>query len=183
MVKCPKCASDNSDGSQFCRICGETLPVPEPAAPEAPASEAEYREAVAPSQNYQAPQSAPAYQAPQAAPVYRAPQGAYQAPQGAYQAPQSAYQAPQASQKSLPEMTWGSFFWTRVLFAIPVVGFIFMMIWACGGTSNRTRVQYARSYLFPGLIILGICLIVFIIFAIIAGADGVSLSRMFRRMF
>ena len=131
MAICPKCGSNNTDGAQFCRICGEALPTV----------------SAAPEQQYQAPAASaqPAYQAQPAA----APQPAYQQPAPP---PQPVYQAQPAAQDK-PGMTWGSFFWTRVLFAIPVVGFIFMCIWAFGGSANRTRVHYA--VLFGILAILG----------------------------
>ena len=170
MALCPKCGAELPEGAQFCRECGEAIAQSEafnaPAAPNA---------APAPQPQYQAsaPQSAPAPQyaapAPAAAPQYRANASA-----PAYQ---QSYAVAQSPASRTPEMTWGKFFWTRVLFSIPLVGFIFMLIWSFGGSSNRTRVQYARSYLIPGAILFGIGLVIFIILLIIAAANGESISR------
>ena len=142
----------------------------------------------------------PAYSNPSASAFNASAQQAYSAPaQPAYGAPnlqnayQSAYQpTPQQTYNTQttvvrtaandePGMTWGAFFWTRVLFSIPIVGFVFLLIWSFGGSANRTRVHYARSYLFPGLIIVGIFLVIFIILAI-AGSSG-DVFREIKRLF
>ena len=196
MSKCPNCGSDIPDGNKFCRICGTALAQeetvgnveaampeqapaePAPAAPAAPAY-------TAPAQPTQPAQPTFTPPAQPAQPAYTAPAPTYTPPaQPAYTATQPIYNQTtvvRASSVDEPGMTWGAFFWTRVLFSIPIVGFIFVLIWSFGGSANRTRVHYARSYLFPGLIIFGILLVVFIILAI-TGSSG-DLFKEIKRLF
>ena len=112
-------------------------------------------------------------------PYQQAPQGTFQqAPQANYQ--QTAYQqAPQANPYANPYAQqapvinnymnqipaeykpismWG-YFGYELLFAIPVIGFIFLIIFAIGA-SNKNVKNFARSYfcLFIIMLILGIIL-------------------------
>ena len=52
-----------------------------------------------------------------------------------------------------PLSAW-SFFWLRILFAIPVVGLVFLIIFSCS-SGNLSRRSFARSY-WCGLLICGI---------------------------
>lgn len=51
-----------------------------------------------------------------------------------------------------PISMWG-YFGYQILFSIPVVGFIFLVVFALGGTKNVNKRNFARSY-FCYLIIL-----------------------------
>ncbi len=62
-----------------------------------------------------------------------------------------------------PLGAWAYFGW-NLLFAIPLVGFILLIVFACGATSNINLRNYARSY-FCALLIVLIILIVFLIIA------------------
>lgn len=44
-----------------------------------------------------------------------------------------------------PMGPWGYFGW-RLLFAIPVVGLVLLIVFACGAGSNRNLRNFARSY-------------------------------------
>ena len=186
MAQCPKCGAEYADGAQFCRNCGEALPQQEyydDFAAQNAAPQYDAQPQTDPQPQYQPQYDAqPQYQAP--APQYDA-QPQYQAAAPQYQAPQPVYQTPvsvnvQTVERDKPGMPWGSFFWSRVLFAIPLIGFIFMMIWACGGSSNKTRVQFARSYLFPGLIIGALIGIAFILLLVLG--SGGDLERFWREL-
>ena len=61
-----------------------------------------------------------------------------------------------------PISAWG-YLGYQILFAIPVIGFIFLIIFACSG-SNFNRRSFARSYfcaLLLGVIFLGILALIF----------------------
>ena len=51
-----------------------------------------------------------------------------------------------------PISMWG-YFGYQILFSIPIVGFIFLVVFALGGTKNVNKRNFARSY-FCYLIIL-----------------------------
>jgi len=59
-----------------------------------------------------------------------------------------------------PISAWG-YFGYNILFSIPLVGFIFMLIYSLGGTKNKNLKNFARSQF--------IWLIIMIIIAVIAG--------------
>ena len=44
-----------------------------------------------------------------------------------------------------PISMWG-YFGYQVLFSIPVVGFVFLVVYALGGTKNVNKRNFARSY-------------------------------------
>ncbi len=55
-------------------------------------------------------------------------------------------------EKYRPISMWG-YFGYQILFSIPIVGFIFLVVFALGGTKNVNKRNFARSY-FCYLIIL-----------------------------
>lgn len=48
-------------------------------------------------------------------------------------------------EKFRPMSAW-SYFWHTILFSIPVVGLVFLIIFAVGGTGNVNKRSFARSY-------------------------------------
>ena len=71
-----------------------------------------------------------------------------------------------------PISMWG-YFGYEILFAIPLIGFIVLIVFAVGGTRNINLKNFARSY-FCGLIIL---LIIGLLAAVIFGIGFAALSR------
>ncbi len=71
-----------------------------------------------------------------------------------------------------PISAWGYFGW-NVLFSIPCVGFIFLLVFALGGTKNINLRNYARSFFCMMLIIL----IITIITGIICAVSGIALTE------
>ena len=62
-----------------------------------------------------------------------------------------------------PISAWG-YFGYNLLFAIPLVGFIMLLVFALGGTENIYLKNYARSYFCAFLIVL-----VILLFALLIG--------------
>lgn len=173
-MNCPNCNSQLPEGSRFCQECGSAVPQPEPVNNELDfdtivLSEEEQQAFSAPQQPaYEAPQQ-PAYEAPRQ-PAYEAPrQTAFDASQQnhqfayipqqtpydmsqQYSYSQPSYSAPQKSEiteEDLPEQfkplgAW-KYFLLQILFAIPIVGFVFLIIFSFK-KSNINRRNFARSY-------------------------------------
>lgn len=78
-------------------------------------------------------------------------------------------------EKFSPMSPW-AYFGLQILFTVPIVGFIFLIIFSFND-SNRNRRNFARSY-WCGLIIIGAILAIFLIFMLILGV-GVSSSMRF----
>lgn len=93
-----------------------------------------------------------------------------QPPQPQYIQPQYAYPQGNGMQDIPPEYKpismWG-YFGYELLFAIPCVGFILLLVFAFGGTSNQNVKNFARSYF---------CLFIImaVLIAIIALTGGLS---------
>ncbi len=66
-----------------------------------------------------------------------------------------------------PISMWG-YFGYELLFGIPFIGFIILLVFAFGGTSNRNLKNFARSKFCYVIIVT----IVFVILAIIAASMG-----------
>ena len=75
--------------------------------------------------------------------------------------------------KYQPLSPWG-YFWLQILFNIPVVGFVFLIIFSISG-SNINRRNFARSYFCVYVIIL-----IIIVIAMATGSLG-ALSSLFSK--
>lgn len=79
-------------------------------------------------------------------------------------------------EKYRPITMWG-YFGYQILFSIPVVGFIFLVVYALGGTKNVNKKNFARSYFCYLLILI-------VIMAIMVATGLVSqVIDMFRGMY
>ncbi len=107
--------------------------------------------------------------------------------QPAYSQPPVVPQQPVYTQSARTEMTedelpekfrplgaW-SYFWLSVLFSVPVVGFIFLIIFSFND-GNRNRRSFARSY-WCALLIVGIFAIIAAIILVVAGVSFAELLR------
>ena len=72
--------------------------------------------------------------------------------------------------KYKPISMWG-YFGYQILFGIPLIGFIFLLIFALGGTNNENLKNYSRSY-FCVLILS----LVFLVIAIACGLGSVAVG-------
>lgn len=71
--------------------------------------------------------------------------------------------------KYRPVGAW-SYFWYNILFSIPIVGFIFLIVFACS-SANINRRSYARSFF---CVIIIIAVLTAVSFLIAGGAAGLS---------
>lgn len=100
-------------------------------------------------------------------PVYTAPE----APQ------KQEITADQLPAKFKPMGAW-SYFGHSLLFSIPMVGFVFLIVFALGGTKNINKRNYARSY-FCGLLLVAIIAIIAVVLFLIFGATtGIASEAM-----
>ena len=67
-------------------------------------------------------------------------------------------------------LTTAQYFWTILLFSIPVAGLVFVLYWAFSGTAQPCRKRLARAWLIRAGVILAGILLVLAILAIIAAA-------------
>ena len=151
---CENCGANLPDDSKFCTGCGTTIesaaPAVKPAAPVQPVR------AAAPVTH--PPQSQPVYTPP---PPQRLVQPAYAPPQQPYYNNQAAgYGALQANREPLGV---GSYIGMFFLSAIPMVGFIMLLVWAFGGSVNLNKKNYARAILIMGLIGVAVWIVVLVI--------------------
>ena len=119
-MNCPKCGANIEDGSKFCVACGN--PLEEPVAPvveETPAVEAI--------------PVAPVPPAPPVAPVYYQPQP-----------PKKEFTENDLPEQYKPLGAW-SYFGLQLLFSIPIVGFVFLIVFSFS-RGNLNRRSFARSY-------------------------------------
>lgn len=72
-------------------------------------------------------------------------------------------------EENQPLSAW-AYFGLQILFAIPIVGFIFLIVFSCNG-SNINRRNFARSY-WCGLILVAIILVIVMLFASAAGSTA-----------
>ena len=72
-----------------------------------------------------------------------------------------------------PISAWG-YFGYQLLFGIPLVGFIFLCVFALGGTENVNLKNYARSYFCAFLIGLIIGIITLIIVLAVGGLAAIA---------
>ena len=65
------------------------------------------------------------------------------------------------------------YFWHNILYSIPVIGFIFLVIHALGGTNNINKIIYARSFFCVFIIVFVILSIVFFTSMASMGWEGI----------
>ena len=88
--------------------------------------------------------------------------------------PAPAVEKPVCPPENSPLSPW-SYFGLQILFSVPIIGFIFLIIFSCK-SDNINRRNFARSY-WCSLIIVGILLVVILIVATIFGAGAAAVLR------
>lgn len=147
---CPNCGKNVPDDSRFCDGCGFSL-----AGEVSPAAEA-------------------AEPVPAAA---QQPYGYSQVQQPGYMPPvqQTVYAAPPVYPVSMVNLdaplSVGSYMLMTLVQAIPVIGFIMLLVWAFSKNSNTNRKNYAKAALIWWLIGLGLTLVVVAFYIFVIGAS------------
>lgn len=72
----------------------------------------------------------------------------------------------------------GTYIGSLILFAIPVVGFIVCLIWACGAVKNKNLLNYSRAV----LILMLISIVLWIVFSVVAVTVGGSMASFYYRL-
>ena len=80
--------------------------------------------------------------------------------------------APQIPPEYKPLSPW-AYFGLSILFSIPIVGFIFLIVFSCNG-SNLNRRNFARSYWCALILVAIFAVIVFLLAAVTGGAVSSS---------
>jgi len=142
---CTGCGNALNENSQFCTNCGK------PSIPAAPAQP----------QAQPQPQPQPRYAAPNQG--YAPPNPGYAPPNQGY-APQPQYYQPPRLDAPLSVVQYIGMF---LLAALPVAGFILLLMWAFGDGTNINKKNYARAILIISLIGIGLAIIFSIFFAAI----------------
>ena len=142
-MNCTNCGKEIQENAAFCTGCGAKL-IQEPK-PAAPKAAPETAYVPQQSQYTQPQTQTPAFQE-EAAPVLPA-----------------AYK---------PLSAW-AYFGYQLLFSIPLVGFVLLIVFACGGCSNINLKNFARSY-FCGLVVaLGVIILTVILIIAMGGSLAV----------
>ncbi len=143
---CKNCSAQIPDGSKFCTVCGHKIVVEPFVAPK--------------------PQ-----QPPQTEPTQVPPQAPYtQIPPQVQQGQVPPYNLNDAQQQTVSKnpaldapLTVLDFFLMSLLSFVPIIGFIFLLIWAFSGNTNINRKNYARAALIWILVSIGLVILLSII--------------------
>ena len=113
-----------------------------------------------------------------------APQQTYAQPQPAYNQPRHYNQAAGSGsgQAHHEPLGIGSYIWMFLLSAIPVIGFIVLLVWAFGGSVNLNKKNYARAILIMCVIGVALSVIVVISGGSVLGSALFNLNRAYYRL-
>lgn len=170
---CENCGKENPNDQIACDNCGANLtgdPItPTPAQPQGPAAVPPPLPSREPQQQASGPVAPQrtVYQSPPAPP----PMQSYGQPYG-----QPPYGYQQLPPNFAPLTTWG-FMWSMIVTAIPVVGFVVILVWAFSDGINRNRRNYARACLWFFIIAFAISMLVVIGAGIIGSLAAGTAAR------
>lgn len=189
MAFCTFCGAQVPDDIKFCTGCGKPMPPqvkvqpPLQAQPQVqPQVQPQAKPQVQPQPVTPPPPpayTAPASPQPQPQPAYTAPVPPPPQPQPVYAAPSvqpPVYATPADPNAPLPPgskyepITTGGYIGIMLLMMLPLINFILLLVWACGGCRKVNKTNFARAMLvvmLAGMVLSGIA---FLIFGSISGS-------------
>lgn len=147
---CKNCSAQIPDGSKFCTACGHKIVV-EPFV------------ASKPQQPPQTPPQAQPTQVPSQAPYTQIPPQVQQGQSAPYNLNGTQQQTVSKNPALDAPLTVLDFFLMSLLSFVPIIGFIFLLIWAFSGNTNINRKNYARAALIWILVSIGLVILLSII--------------------
>lgn len=170
---CKNCSAQIPDGSKFCTVCGHKIVVepfvaPKPQQP----PQTEPTQVPPQAQHMQTPpQAQPTQVPPQTTYTQAPPQTPYtQIPSQVQQGQVPPYNLNGTQQQTVSKntaldapLTVLDFFLMSLLSFVPIIGFIFLLIWAFSGNTNINRKNYARAALIWILVSIGLVILLSII--------------------
>lgn len=157
---CKNCSAQIPDGSKFCTVCGHKIVVEPFVAPKPQQPPQTEPTQVPPqaqhmhTQHTQVPSQAPYTQIPPQVQQGQVPPYNLNGTQQQTVSKNTALDAP---------LTVLDFFLMSLLSFVPIIGFIFLLIWAFSGNTNINRKNYARAALIWILVSIGLVILLSII--------------------
>lgn len=161
---CKNCSAQIPDGSKFCTACGHKIVV-EPFVASKPQQPPQAQPTQQPSQppHTQVPPQTTHTQAPPQPPYTQIPSQIQQGQGAPYNLNDAQQQTVSKNTALDAPLTVLDFFLMSLLSFVPIVGFIFLLIWAFSGNANINRKNYARAALIWILVSIGLVILLSII--------------------
>lgn len=152
---CKNCSAQIPDGSKFCTACGHKIVV-EPFVASKPQQPPQ-------TQHTQTPLQAQPTQVPPQPPYTQIPSQVQQGQGAPYNLNDAQQQIVSKNTALDAPLTVLDFFLMSLLSFVPIIGFIFLLIWAFSGNTNINRKNYARAALIWILVSIGLVILLSII--------------------
>ena len=161
---CKNCSAQIPDGSKFCTVCGHKIVVepfvaPKPQQP----PQTEPTQVPPQAQHMQTPPQTQHTQVPSQAPYTQIPPQVQQGHVPPYNLNGTQQQTVSKNTALDAPLTVLDFFLMSLLSFVPIIGFIFLLIWAFSGNANINRKNYARAALIWILVSIGLVILLSII--------------------
>ena len=161
---CKNCSAQIPDGSKFCTACGHKIVVepfvaPKPQQP----PQTEPTQVPPQAQHMQTPPQTEHMQTPSQAPYTQIPPQVQQGQVPPYNLNGTQQQTVSKNTALDAPLTVLDFFLMSLLSFVPIIGFVFLLIWAFSGNTNINRKNYARAALIWILVSIGLVILLSII--------------------
>lgn len=157
---CKNCSAQIPDGSKFCTACGHKIVVEPFVAPKPQQPPQTEPTQVPPQAQHMQTQHT---QVPSQAPYTQIPPQVQQGQVPPYNLNGTQQQTVSKNTALDAPLTVLDFFLMSLLSFVPIIGFIFLLIWAFSGNTNINRKNYARAALIWILVSIGLVILLSII--------------------
>lgn len=157
---CKNCSAQIPDGSKFCTVCGHKIVVEPFVAPKPQQPPQTEPTQVPPQAQHMQTQHT---QVPSQAPYTQIPPQVQQGQVPPYNLNDAQQQTVSKNTALDAPLTVLDFFLMSLLSFVPIIGFIFLLIWAFSGNTNINRKNYARAALIWILVSIGLVILLSII--------------------